>query len=133
VALRKPAPDGGRTGDVRDRLVLDENTQSQDDLELCFRWMERRLIGFDVPLPDDGIGGIESEFHLLFRLFEFMLPTALLGHVSSDQQMLVRHDISCPLITCSISGRMAVSSVIDSKSQYSEYIFFPYISSFAGN
>ncbi|WP_248898268.1 SWIM zinc finger family protein [Haloplanus halobius] len=27
------APDGGRTGDVRDRLVVDENTQSQDDLE----------------------------------------------------------------------------------------------------
>ena len=35
--LRGPAeavaPDGGRTGDVRDRLVVDENTQSQDDLE----------------------------------------------------------------------------------------------------
>ena len=27
------APDGGRTGDVRDRLVVDENAQSQDDLE----------------------------------------------------------------------------------------------------
>ncbi|MDS0280178.1 hypothetical protein NDI85_20545 [Halomicroarcula sp. S1AR25-4] len=27
------APDGGRTGDVRDRLVVDENTQSQNDLE----------------------------------------------------------------------------------------------------
>ena len=27
------APDGGRTGDVRDRLVVDENEQSQDDLE----------------------------------------------------------------------------------------------------
>jgi len=27
------APDGGRTGDVRDRLVVDENAESQDDLE----------------------------------------------------------------------------------------------------
>ena len=27
------APDGGRTGDVRDRLVVDENAQSQDALE----------------------------------------------------------------------------------------------------
>jgi hypothetical protein len=27
------APDGGRTDDVRDRLVVDENPQSQDDLE----------------------------------------------------------------------------------------------------
>ena len=27
------APDGGRTGDVRDRLVVDENAQSKDDLE----------------------------------------------------------------------------------------------------
>jgi hypothetical protein len=26
-------PDGGRTGDVRDRRVVDENAQSQDDLE----------------------------------------------------------------------------------------------------
>ena len=35
--LRGPAeavaPDGGRTGDVRDRLVVDENAQSEDDLE----------------------------------------------------------------------------------------------------
>jgi hypothetical protein len=27
------APDGDRTGDVRDRLVVDENAKSQDDLE----------------------------------------------------------------------------------------------------
>jgi len=27
------APDGGRAGDVRDRLAVDENTQSQNDLE----------------------------------------------------------------------------------------------------
>jgi len=27
------APDGGRTGDVRDRLVVDKNAESQDDLE----------------------------------------------------------------------------------------------------
>jgi len=27
------APDGGRTGDVRDRLVVDDNPQPQDDLE----------------------------------------------------------------------------------------------------
>jgi hypothetical protein len=27
------APDGGRTGDVRDRLVVDENARSNDDLE----------------------------------------------------------------------------------------------------
>jgi len=27
------APDGGRTGDVRDRLVVDDDPQSQDDLE----------------------------------------------------------------------------------------------------
>jgi len=27
------APDGDRTGDVRDRLVVDENPRSQDDLE----------------------------------------------------------------------------------------------------
>jgi hypothetical protein len=27
------APNGGRTGDVRDRLVVDENAESQDDLE----------------------------------------------------------------------------------------------------
>ncbi|WP_018257208.1 hypothetical protein [Halomicrobium katesii] len=27
------APDGGRTGDVRDRLVVDEDAQSQDELE----------------------------------------------------------------------------------------------------
>jgi len=27
------APDGGRTGDVRDRLVVDDDPQPQDDLE----------------------------------------------------------------------------------------------------
>jgi hypothetical protein len=27
------APDGGRTGDVRDRLVVDENAESRDELE----------------------------------------------------------------------------------------------------
>jgi hypothetical protein len=27
------APDGGRTGDVRDRLVVDENAESKDELE----------------------------------------------------------------------------------------------------
>jgi hypothetical protein len=32
-AAEAVAPDGGRTGDVRDRLVVDENAESQDDLE----------------------------------------------------------------------------------------------------
>ena len=31
--MQAVAPDGGRTGDVRDRLVVDENAESQDDLE----------------------------------------------------------------------------------------------------
>jgi len=40
------APDGGRTGDVRDRLVVDENAESQDDRaphEACRRRSDGRL------------------------------------------------------------------------------------------
>lgn len=46
------APDGGRTGDVRDRLVADENAQSQDDLEPRTRCAVAKAI--DVSLPSKG-------------------------------------------------------------------------------
>jgi len=54
-------------------------------VQLCFGRIERRLIRIYVPLPDDGIGRIEGKFHPLFRLFEFALSIAFIGHVSSDQ------------------------------------------------
>ena len=45
------APDGDRTGDVRDRLVVDENAQSKDDLEppheACRRRSDGRLAPFE--------------------------------------------------------------------------------------
>jgi hypothetical protein len=46
------APDGGRTGDVRDRLVVDENAQSQNDLKPC----TTRAVaeGMDVSLLSKG-------------------------------------------------------------------------------
>jgi hypothetical protein len=43
------APDGGRTGDVRDRLVVDDDPQSQDDLELGTKRTVDEAIGDSLP------------------------------------------------------------------------------------
>ena len=52
------APAGGRTGDVRDRLVVDENAQSQDDLEPRTRLAVDEAM--DVSLLSKG-GGYEVQ------------------------------------------------------------------------
>ena len=46
------APDGGRTGDVRDRLVVDENAESQDNIEP--RTKRAVAEAMDVSLPSKG-------------------------------------------------------------------------------